>query len=232
MENKEPIVGNPRDETGVKYQAKGLDEMNQAFMRDHEFIKQMRVNKWLVRVVVLLVLVIGVQFYMFFQKADELRNEQETFPFFEKNLSRPDTSFQAWDPFEHFQNMQKQMDQFFARGFPDFDSSFPNIKSFSFGGSLSQKFDLKDQGDRYVVTLNLPGLDQKNVSINVEDQSLKVSGTVERKEEVKEDQSAMQRKHTQHFERYLTFPGPVKAETLAIEFEDDLLKITVEKEVT
>ena len=73
------------------------------------------------------------------------------------------------------------MDSFFGNSLSGIGNGFPNLKSFSFGGSFTQGFDIKDQENKYIVTLEVPGLDQTNVKINIEDQSLKVSGKNEQK---------------------------------------------------
>ena len=121
------------------------------------------------------------------------------------------------------------MNQFFEKGFPGFDSSLPNLKSFSFGGPISQNMALEDMGDQYVITMELPGLDHTNVDVSVEGQSLRISGNMDRKEETKKDQAFFQSHQSQHFERYLTLPGAVKPETLRVEYENTKLKISVEK---
>jgi HSP20 family protein len=173
--------------------------------------------------------VIGFQAYLIFQSSDSSKETQGVIQFEEKDLYPPDTSIQDWDPFKDFQRMQKRMDRFFGKGAPDFNSTFPNMKSFSFGGPFSQNFNLEDAGDKYIVTLELPGLDQTNIDASVEGQSLRISGNMEQKDETKKDNAVFKSHQTQHFERYLTLPGPVKPETLSVDYENTTLKISIEK---
>ncbi len=186
-------------------------------------------NKYLLGIVALLLLVVAFQSYLLSQSSSDTKSPNGRVQFEEKDLFLPDSSIQNWDPFKDFQKMQKRMDSFFGNSLSGFDSSFPNMKSFSFGGSLSQNFDLKDEGDKYVVTLELPGLDDTNVDVSVEGQSLRISGNMEQKDETKKDQAFFQSHQSQHFERYLTLPGPVKSETLRVDYEDTTLKISIEK---
>lgn len=184
---------------------------------------------YLLGIVILLLGVIGLQSYLLFQKPDSLNNKKDIIQLDEKDLISPGPAIQEWDPFEDFVRIQKRMNQFFEKGFPGFDSSLPNLKSFSFGGPISQNMALEDMGDQYVITMELPGLDHTNVDVSVEGQSLRISGNMDRKEETKKDQAFFQSHQSQHFERYLTLPGAVKPETLRVEYENTKLKISVEK---
>ena len=189
-------------------------------------------NKWFWGVITLLILIVGFQSYLLLQRPDSSDSRTGVIQFKDKDLFGPDSSIHDWDPFEDFQRMQERMDRFFESGFPGFDSTFPNLKSFSFGGPISQNMDLEDKGDKYVVTLELPGLDYTNVEVNAEGQSLRISGNMERRDENKKDHAFLQTHQSQHFERYFTLPGPVKPETLEVNYQDDQLQITVKKHVS
>lgn len=186
-------------------------------------------NKYLLGIVALLLLVVAFQSYLLSQSSSETKRPNGGVQFEEKDLFPLDSSIKNWDPFKDFQKMQKRMDSFFGSSLSGVDSSFPNMKSFSFGGSLSQNFDLKEQGDKYIVTLDLPDLDQTKLDVSVEGQSLKISGDLERKNETKNDQTISQSYQSQHFERYLTLPGPIKPETLIVDYDNKVLKISIEK---
>lgn len=186
-------------------------------------------NKWLIGIIALLVLLVGFQSYLLFNKQVDSNAKKGIIQFDEKDLFGPDTSMRNWDPFQDFQRMQKRMDQFFADGFPGFNPTLPNLKSFSFGGPISQNLDLEDKAGKYIITLELPGLDHTNVDVSVEGQSLRISGDMERKDESRKDQAFFQSHQSQHFERYLTLPSPVKPETLKVDYENDELKISVDK---
>jgi len=189
-------------------------------------------NKWLWGVIALLIMVVGFQSFLLLKKSEDSNARKAIIKFDKKDLFGPSTSIRDWDPFDDFQKMQKRMDQFFEDGFPAFNSNLPNLKSFSFGGPYSQNFNIEDEEDKYIVTLEVPGLDKTNVDVSVEDQSLKVSGNMERKDETKKDQSVFQSHQSQHFERYLTFPGPVKSETLKVDYEKTKLIISVKKDLS
>ncbi len=189
-------------------------------------------NKYLYGIVVLLLLVIAFQSYLLFKKSSGANSRGEAALFEEKDFLLPDVSIRDWDPFEDFQRMQKRMDSLFGKGFSGVDSSLPNLKSFSFGGPVFQSLDLKEQGDKYVVTLDLPGLDQTKLDVSVEDHSLKISGDIEQKDETKNGKEFSQNYRSQHFERYLTLPGPVKPETLIVDYGDAKLNISIEKSLS
>jgi len=187
-------------------------------------------SNYLLGIVILLLGIVGFQSYLLFEKSDSSNIKRNVIEFDEKGVFPPSTSIQDWDPFDDFQRMQERMDQFFEKG--GFDNTFPSLRSFSFGGPISQNMDLEDKGDKYVVTLELPGLDHSNVDVTVEGQSLKISGNMERKDETKKDHAFFQSHQAQHFERYLTLPGPVKPETLKVDYEDNTLIVAIEKSVS
>lgn len=189
-------------------------------------------NKYLLGIVVLLLLVVAFQSYLLFQNSIDTKSGRGIASFEKQDFFTPDTSIQDWDPFEDFQKMQKRMDSFFGNSLSGFDSAFPNMKSFSFGGSFSQNFDLKDQGNKYIITLDLPNLDQTKLDVSVEGQSLKISGNLERKDETRKDDAVSQSYRSQHFERYLTLPGPIKPETLIVDNGNTKLNISIEKSLS
>ncbi len=186
-------------------------------------------NKYLLSIIVLLILVTGFQTYLILNKSDSSDSGSVRTQFEEDKLFRPDASIMDWDPFANFQRMQEQMDQVFGKGFSGLDSSFPSLKSFSFGGPFSQKLDLKDEDGKFVLELELPGLDRTNVDVSVEGKSLKISGTVERENERTQNNATFKSSQSQHFERYLTLPAFVKPETLRVDYKDKFLVISIEK---
>ncbi|MFQ5444005.1 MAG: Hsp20/alpha crystallin family protein, partial [Nitrospinales bacterium] len=112
---------------------------------------------------------------------------------------------------------------------PNFERTLPPMKSFAFGGPFSQQFDLKEKDDRYILTLELPGLDETKLNVSVEEQTVKISGTMEQVEENKDKTSVVQSRRSSHFERYLTLPGPVKPESLQIDYDKNRLIIELDK---
>lgn len=203
-----------------------LNVMNHQYMRHFDSIRQGRVNRWLLVTVIALCVVISIQGYYLLQKP----RVGTVNDLMERNLFSQDFSLDHWEPFEEFQKMQKRMDQLFAGSFPGMDDPFPNIKSFSFGGSLSQQLDLKDDGKHYVITLTLPGLDQSKVDVSVKDQTLKISGDMERVETKNAGDRNFQSQSKSHIERYMTLPRPVKPETMDITYKDNTLTIKIEKD--
>lgn len=190
------------------------------------------INKILLGFVIFFFLATVIEGYFLTQKSGPKIKEDDALSLLEKKLLVPDVQERTWDPFEEFQKMQKRMDQIFEKDTLRLSESFPGLKSFSYGGPPSHNFSLKEGDDAYIVTLALPGLDEADLKVTVEEQSLRISGRIEKKEARKRDNSAFQSSQSEHFERYLTLPGPVKPESLKTSHKDGVLEITLQKNIS
>lgn len=222
-------IKNKTERSANEIGSQNLGEMNAKYMQNYEFIRQTKINKWLLVSIFVLCIIMGVQAYFLSQKSNGtiLENSLVGLPI--KDPFSQNFSLDKWDPFEEFQKMQKRMDEFFRKAAPDFNDSFPNMKGFSFGGPFSQQYDLKEDGNRYMITMALPGLDKSNVNVSVEEQTLRVSGKLELAEENKWQHGMSQSRRSSRVERYMTLPGPVKPETLDVAYVDNTLTIKIDK---
>ena len=135
-----------------------------------------------------------------------------------------------WNPFEEIQRMQAQMDRMFSSTLNQFQAS-PNFGSIASDPYFLPELDLKDEGERYVATLDLPGLDQSRVDIRVEGQALTVSGE---RDATKKDEDAngkviRQERSVGKFERRVPLPGPVDQDKVEANYENGVLTITLPK---
>lgn len=204
-----------------------LNAMNHKYLKYFDSIRHTRVNKWLLGAVIVLCLVTSFQAYYLLKNSRV--EPRENGDLIEKNFLSPNFPLDNWEPFEEFQKMQRRMDKFFDKDFPGMDDPFPALKSFSFGGPSFQQFDLKDNGKHYIISLSLPGLDQSKVDVSVKDQTLKISGYMERVENNKDDNRSFQSHSKSHIERYMTLPGPVKPETINITYSENTMTIRIDK---
>ena len=93
----------------------------------------------------------------------------------------------------------------------------------------SPAMDLVEAEDHYVLRADLPGMDERNVAIEIEDNVLTVSG--ERRDEHEEKRQGWHRVERSfgRFSRSLTLPEGVDPEAVTAEFEKGVLSITVPK---
>jgi len=134
-----------------------------------------------------------------------------------------------WDPFKEMHSMQDRINQMFGGAFGRFHRSDEFSKRFG-DYTFAPDVNLEDKGDRYVVTVDLPGTDDARVDVKVEDQLLTISGTVQ-SESSQEDKGTMlrQERRSGSFRRSLTLPGPVRSDKMTTENKKGVLTITIPK---
>ncbi len=89
--------------------------------------------------------------------------------------------------------------------------------------------DLVETDDHFILRADLPGLDERDVNIEVEDNVLTISG--ERKEEHQDDQQGFYRVERSfgQFSRTLTLPKGIDPESISAHFQDGVLEVRIPK---
>lgn len=137
----------------------------------------------------------------------------------------PDT----WDPFQEFRRMRQQMDHMFNDSFGRFRQT-PNFQSLWGDTTFSPNMDVEEKGGNYVIRMDIPGADKSNISVNINDRQLEVSGKIDETVEEQGKNQLRKERRTGEFRRSLTLPGPVKADGMEAKYEDGVLTITVAKD--
>ncbi len=124
------------------------------------------------------------------------------------------------------------LDRFF-----DIREDFDNVmRDFlrGFGGPLSSRevfpvADVKEDEDKYTVTVEVPGIDKKNLKITMKDSSLLVEGA--KKEESKEEGESYLRVERSYgnFRRVFNFDSQLDSKKVNAEFKDGILTVTLPK---
>lgn len=133
-----------------------------------------------------------------------------------------------WDPFAEMQQMQQEMDRLFAHSFnrlrmaPGFGS---RAGEYPFGPEM----DLTDEGDHYLVRMNIPGADQSNLQVTLDGRLLTVAGKVDERVEKNEGQVIRMERRSGQFRRSVTLPGPVYSANMQSDFTNGVLTVTIPK---
>jgi HSP20 family protein len=133
-----------------------------------------------------------------------------------------------WDPFQEFRSMRQQMDQMFNDSFGRFRQT-PDFESLWDATAFSPSMDVEEKGGNYVVRMDIPGADKSNISINIDDRLLTVSGKVDETIEEQDKNQLRKERLSGEFKRALTLPGPVTADEMEARYKDGVLTITVPK---
>lgn len=155
--------------------------------------------------------------------------QQPLTPFDDDWFSQPFDA-QNWDPYGEIQRMQREMDQLFDEAFGRFNRS-PNFRHLYRDRMLSPDIDLKEEGDSYIAMVDLPGIDEGDLSIMLENQVLTITG---RQNATQQDADAdgntiFSERRSGTFRRSITLPEPVRESGMQTKLENGVLKITIPK---
>lgn len=89
--------------------------------------------------------------------------------------------------------------------------------------------DIRETGDAYVVSAELPGLNKDDVQITIENNVLKLTGERRFEKEVKEEEYHRVERAYGSFSRAFALPTRVDPERVEAGFKDGILTITVPK---
>ncbi|MET0684717.1 MAG: Hsp20/alpha crystallin family protein [Solirubrobacteraceae bacterium] len=130
-----------------------------------------------------------------------------------------------WEPLRELSSLQSDMNRFF-------DAMFQAPAG---GGQTAQlrrwtpAMDLAETEDAFVLRADLPGVSQEDVSIELEDTVLTVSGERKSDHEHKGEGFYRVERAFGAFSRSLTLPQGVDPEAIAAQFTDGVLEVRIPK---
>ncbi|HET7737351.1 MAG TPA: Hsp20/alpha crystallin family protein [Tepidiformaceae bacterium] len=133
-------------------------------------------------------------------------------------------SLTRWDPFQELASMRNVLDRVFDQGI----GRLP-VRNGDELGAATLGLDVYETNDEYVVKAAVPGIDPKDVSIEVEDDVLTIKGETRQSEEVKEETYLRRELRWGSFSRALRLPPTVDAENAQATFEHGVLKLSLPK---
>jgi HSP20 family protein len=121
-------------------------------------------------------------------------------------------------------NELREMEDRFHNLFPTMSSSFDtNVVGFS--PSVNTR-----EGDyAYHIDVDLPGVEKKDIKVEVKDNRITISGERKSKKEVKEEGYYRSESSYGEFERSFTLPEEVDSENVKASCEDGVLEVTLPK---
>lgn len=135
----------------------------------------------------------------------------------------------SWDPFQEMQNMQDRMNSMFGDAFGRFSRS-PQFGDLFDDGGFSPNIDIRDEGDHFIVKIDLPGAEESNVNISCKDQELTISGTIDQLQESRQGGSLLRReRRSGSFSRTIPLPAPVEVEKMETKFDRGVVTIMIPK---
>jgi len=90
--------------------------------------------------------------------------------------------------------------------------------------------DIYDTEDKFVINAELPGVDKKDIVIDVKDRLLTLKGERSSEKEVKEDKYHRRERAYGSFERVFTLPAEIDPDQIKADFKNGILKIDIPKQ--
>ena len=127
-----------------------------------------------------------------------------------------------WDPFRDLMSIQNELNRLFGRTYAGETGSGAS-------GAWVPPLDIYETEEKFVVTLELPGIGADDVDVSVEDSTLTVRGERKFYTEVDEDSFHRVERRYGQFVRSLSLPSTADAERIQASFDKGVLTIEVPK---
>ena len=95
--------------------------------------------------------------------------------------------------------------------------------------SKIMKTDIKEKGDKYLIDIDLPGYDKKDIKIEIEDGYLTVHADIDTEKDEKEGKFVRKERYTGSCSRSFYVGTDVKNEDIKASFKNGILKLEIPK---
>jgi HSP20 family protein len=126
----------------------------------------------------------------------------------------------SWQPFTSIETIRQQLDKVFDQLATTRDNS---------EATWMPALEVADAGDNFVLKAQLPGIDPKDIDVQVTPEAISISG--ERRYENTEEKSGYVRSEFRYgkFHRMLPLPAPIQNDSVQAECKDGILTLTLPK---
>lgn len=129
----------------------------------------------------------------------------------------------ALAPWRGMDVLRQEMERVFDRFFE------PRWDEFEAGGAWAPKLDVSETKDAYMVKAEIPGVDQKDLSVSLQNQILTIKGEKHQEKEEKDEKYHRVERSWGEFTRAIALPGAADTEKVNATFKDGVLTITLPK---
>ncbi|MBN2468948.1 MAG: Hsp20/alpha crystallin family protein [Deltaproteobacteria bacterium] len=137
----------------------------------------------------------------------------------------PWRTFSDWDPFQEMVGMRDRIDRLFDEYFGRFPAAGEEIPERTWAPPV----DVHEEKDTIVVKAELPEMKKDEISIEVRDNILTLSGERKREEKVKKENYHRIERSYGKFSRSFSLPDSVKVDKVKAQYKDGVLEITLPK---
>jgi HSP20 family protein len=130
-----------------------------------------------------------------------------------------------WNPWREMSTLQNRINSLFNEPFFRSDREDDELSL----GSWYPAVDMFENDDKIVIKAELPGIDKKDISVDVKDHVLTLSGERKYENEVKEENYYRRERASGKFKRSFHLPADVDPDKIKAEFKDGVLKVEMPK---
>lgn len=131
-----------------------------------------------------------------------------------------------WDPFEEMKAFKKRMDKAFEEFFKkpemkllEHEKNLPALKE--------PASDVMIKGDEAIVKIDLPGVDKKDIQLNVTENYVEVKAEKEQETKIEKKGLFKQERSYAGFYRVIPLPAEVKAEDADASYKNGVLEVRI-----
>jgi len=129
-----------------------------------------------------------------------------------------------WDPFRDWMTLRERMNKLFDESFTGREEEQGSV-----AGTWSPSVDIHETDKELVLTAEVPGVDEDDLEVNVEGNTLSIRGKREFEKETKEEDFHRIERSYGSFYRSFSLPNYVDQDKINAEYDDGLLKLTMPK---
>jgi len=129
-----------------------------------------------------------------------------------------------WEPFREFSPMEDRLNRFFRQSFNPVSPEEALTTT-----SLAPPVDIYEDEHKIALKIEVPGIDEKDIDVRIEGNTLTVQGERKLEKEEKEENFRRVERCYGSFTRSFTLPGSVDPGQVSADYDKGVLKISLPK---
>lgn len=129
------------------------------------------------------------------------------------------TRMQGWNPFDELATLRNELDRLTSRMRPDTDELFVT--------GWAPATDIIEKPDALILRTELPGMQEKDISVEIDNNMLTIRGERKMEEETKEKDFLRVERSYGKFVRSFTLPVNVETDKIEATFDNGLLELNI-----
>jgi len=143
-----------------------------------------------------------------------------TLPVRRRESNQPTRAVQRYEPFRELQDIQEHLNELLR-------SAMPGVPVDEVVRPWVPPVDIEETEDEWILEAELPGVDKKDINVEVRESDVVISGDI--KERERKGILRRRTRKTGEFEFRVTLPGPTDADAITADVKDGVLAVRIPK---